>query len=270
MKKIDLMEYVKRTKDPSVTDEYFVRFKIKKLEDGKLILVRNMVDRQIDNGALSMSPILNRKGEPVVINDVPVGIVSVSDVEKMLNGASVPVFVGGEDFQKFGWTISNLAGSELEYSTITNEEMDMYDFPVDTLSLNFLGTNNAYRKMGFAKNLLKEADKFAQLNKFSLMYGTGIPFDRDFCIFNKTLNEWGFIMQYQKTCTDRQIEFDPLGAVINLALFYKRLGFDIYPMQSGYFIIEKHSGKEPLSKDDSLFLKVEKTALDDDAILFER
>lgn len=274
MKIVDLMDYVKRAKDPANTKGCFIRFKIKKLDDGSLILVRNMVDRRIDNGAFGMSLILDKEGKPISLKDLPDGIVTIDEVDKMLNGAftglAVPSCIDEKDFNKFGWISSNLGGAELEYSAINGEEARYYDFPIETLSLNFLNTNQAFRKMGFAKRLLKEADKFAQLNKFKVMFGMGIPFDKDFCITNKTFNEYGFILQYQKVCKEKQIEFDPLGAIVNLALFYKRLGFKIYPMESGFFLIEKSSGSEAVCTEDELFLKASETELDEDAILFEK
>lgn len=274
MKMVDLIEHVKSSKDPNIAGEFFVRFKIKKLEDGRLMLVRSMTNEQVESGSISTSPIFDKNGRPMSLNDLPEGVLSMNEVEKMLNGClvglAVPSSVEDEDFKRFGWISSNLGGAELEYSAISREEADAYSLPVETLALDFLNTNMAYRKMGFARGLIQNADKFAQLNNFRVMFGIGIPFDKEFCIFNKTMNEWGFVMQYQKTCKERQIEFDPQGAVVNLAVFYKRLGFDIYPIESGHFLIEKRTSESAISKNDEKFLKAKKSELDNDVILFER
>ena len=268
---MDLMEFLKRSKDASCTEECYVRFKVKKLEDGRLVLTKNIMSKDIDNGELSMSLILDKNGNPILTTESPVGIISLDDVEQMFNGCvvdlNVPNGVAKEDVD--GLNI-NLGDSELEYSTISAEEAKEFFFPMDSLSLDFLRTDTNQRKMGFAKRMVAEADKFAILNGFGSMSGMGIPFDRNFCIENKTLNDWGFIMQYKKTCERKRIKFDPVGAVVNLAVFYKRLGFDIYPIDSGYFLIEKRVSDTKPTKNDAMFLKGISSSLDEDAVLFEK
>ena len=273
MKEIELMEYIKRSKDRKCTKDCFVRFKVKRLEDGRLLLFRNVMSRKLNSGELSMGVVLDKTGKPISTSDSTVGIVSLDDVEQMLNGCLVELLAPDVNLgmlEPSRWLDINLGVSNLEYQKVTKEDAKEFYFPTDSLSIEYLRTDDSYRKMRFARRLVSEADKIAQLNGLGYLCGLGVPFDKDFYIVNKTLNDFGVSLQFEKYCKKRNIQFEPMGAIVNLAIFYSRLGFEIYPIESGHFLIQKKAGDINPTKQDEAFLKAKKSVLDQSSILFER
>lgn len=273
MEQFDLMEYIKRSKDIKCKKECYVRLKIKRLEDGRMVLLRNVMSKESVNGELSMGLILDKTGKPISTKTGYVGIMSIDDIEQMLDGCVVGIDASGLalDLTNYSaWLNLNLGVSQLEYQQILKEEAREFFLPMDSLSIEYLRTDKNYQKMRFARRLVGEADKIAHLNGLGYLCGLGVPFNNKFFIENKTQEDWAVVMQFKKTCEKRGIEFEPMGANVNLAVFYNRLGFDIYPIESGNFLIERKVCDLSPTKYDADFLKAESSDLDENTILIER
>ena len=110
----------------------------------------------------------------------------------------------------------------------------------------------------------------AWFNDYKLLCGIGIPLEKGFCIYNKTMQEMGFYLDYEKQSQKSgYAQYDPLSGVVDLAIFYSRLGFDIYPMGES-FIIERKVDCDIPTKRQEMFLKATKSKLDEETVLFQK
>jgi GNAT superfamily N-acetyltransferase len=141
---------------------------------------------------------------------------------------------------------------------------------LSALSISYLNTHKSHRKMGLAKKMISDVEKMAWFNDYKLLCGIGIPLEKGFCVYNKTMQEMGFYLDYEKRShKGGYAEYDPLSGVVDLAIFYSRLGFDIYPMGES-FIIERKVDCGIPSKKQEMFLKAAKSKLDEETILFQK
>ena len=272
MKKVEVMEYLNASKDPVAALDCFVRFKIDRLNDGRLLLVRNKMEQNGQFGAISSSLILDKKGKPISTNERGTKIATFDDIEQMLRGYYVGLDVFESDWDEFmrgqegGF---DLGGSMLEYSkSIGYEESENAGF--SALSISFLQSHKSHRKMGLARRMVSDVEKMAWFNGYKLLCGIGVPLEKGFCVYNKSMQEMGFYFDYEKQSKKNGYsKFDPLGGVVDLAIFYSRLGFDIYPMGES-FVIEKKVEAEKPTRADKMFLGAEKSKLDTDVVLFEK
>ena len=177
MKKIEVMEYLRASKDPVVSFDCFVRFKIDRLKDGRLVLVRNKMTQNSESGVLSSSLILSKNGKMIKTKENVLGVFSFDDVEQMLNGCYVALDAFESDWddsmqsQEGGF---DLGGSLLEYSkSIGYDEGE--NNGLSALSISYLNTHCSHRKMGFARKMISDAEKMAWFNDYKLLCGIGIP-----------------------------------------------------------------------------------------------
>ena len=272
MKKIEVMEYLNASKDPVAALGCFVRFKIDRLKDGRLLLVRNKMEQNGEFGAISSSLILDKKGRPITTSERGAKIATFDDVEQMLRGYYVGLDVfesDWDDFMKEQEGGFDLGGSMLEYSkSIGYEESE--NAGLAALSISYLQSHKSHRKMGLAKRMVSNVEKMAWLNKYKLLCGIGVPLEKGFCVYNKNMQEMGFYFDYERQSKKNGYSsFDPLGGVVDLAIFYSRLGFDIYPMGES-FVIEKKLDEVNPTRADKMFLGAEASKLDTDVVLFEK
>ncbi len=272
MKKIEVMDYLKASKEPTASLDCFVRFKIDRLKDGRLLLVRNKMEQNAEFGAISSSLILDKKGRPIVTEEKGTRFASFDDIEQMLNHCYISLDAFETEWDEFMQSEKggiDLGGSLLEYSkTVGYEEGVNAGMPA--MSISYLQSHESHRKMGLAKRMIADVEKLAWFQDYQLLCGIGIPLEKGFCVYNKNMREMGFYFDYEKTSKrNGYSSFDPLGGVVDLAIFYSRLGFDIYPMGES-FVIEKKIETLKSSKNDKMFLGTEESKLDQDIIAFEK
>ena len=106
MKKVKVTDYLKASKDPAATLDCFVRFKINRLDDGKLVLIRNKMNESGDFGSLSSSLILSKSGRIVKTQEKIAGVATFDDIEQMLNNCYVSL-----DVFPFVFNLSNSISS---------------------------------------------------------------------------------------------------------------------------------------------------------------
>ena len=272
MKRVKVTDYLKASKDAGATLDCFVRFKINRLDDGKLVLVRNKMSEGGEFGTLSSSLILSKNGRAVRSKDKLAGVATFDDIEEMLNNCYVSLDVFESDWEDFLNDQKGgieLGGSILEYGkSIGYDEGE--NAGLDALSLSYLCTHKSHRQMGFARRMIANAEKLAWFNDYKLLCGIGVPLEKGFTLYNKSMHEMGFYVDYEKQSTKNGYTyFNPLSGVVDLAIFYSRLGFNIYPMGESFVIEKKVENDKPTKKDEAFF-KAQPSKLDSDIILFER
>lgn len=272
MKKVKLTEYLKASKDPSAALDCYVRFKIDRLGDGKLLLTRNKMNKDAEFGSLSSSLILGKNGKSIKTKEALSGVATFDDVEQMLNNCYVALDVFESDWDEFMKEQEggiDLGGSILEYSrSIGYDEGE--NAGLSALSISYLSSHKSHRQMGLAKRMVESVEKMAWFNDYKLLCGIGIPLEKGFCVYNKSMQEMGFYFDYEKQSKKNGYsQFDPLGGVVDLAIFYSRLGFDIYPMGESFVIEKKSECKKP-SKRDEMFFKAKESKFDKDIVIFEK
>lgn len=272
MKKVKVTDYLKASKDPAATLDCFVRFKINRLDDGKLVLIRNKMNESGDFGSLSSSLILSKSGRIVKTQEKIAGVATFDDIEQMLNNCYVSLDVFESDWEEFLESQKGgieLGGSILEYGkSIGYDEGE--NAGLAALSLSYLNTHKSHRQMGLARRMIANAEKLAWFNDYKLLCGIGVPLEKGFSLYNKSMQEMGFYVDYEKQSTKNGYTyFNPLSGVVDLAIFYSRLGFNIYPMGESFVIEKKVENGKPTKKDEAFF-KAQPSKLDKDIVLFER
>lgn len=272
MKYVNLIDYIKSSKDNCGREGCFARFKIDKLKDNKLILTRNKIFHENDSGLISSSLILDKNGRPITTSEDGSYIVSLKDIEDVLNGCFIGLDVAESDIDPLevwlrGYSKYDLGGSLLEYSQ--EKELRKTASHKDVIMMSYLRTADSHRKMGMARRLVDEVSRFGSLSGYDKMCGIGSPLEDGFCVSNKTLEEMGFYVEYEECCRKSKKACDVLSGVVDLAIFYSRLGFNIYPMGNTFYI-ERRIDKEHTTKTDELFLKRKQSVLDEETIMFGR
>lgn len=272
MKYVNLIDYIKSSKDNSDREGCFARFKIDKLKDNRLVLTRNKIFCENDSGLISSSLILDKNGRPITTSEDGSCIASLKDIEEFLNSCVVCLDVAESDVDPLavwlrGYSEYDLGGTLLEYSQ--ENELRKTSNPKDVIMMSYLRTSESHRKIGMARRLVDEVSKFGSLSGYDKMCGIGSPLEDGFFINNKTLEELGFYVEYEECCKKSKKSCDVLSGVVDLAIFYSRLGFNIYPMGNTFYI-EKRIDKEHTTKKDEIFLKRQKSVLDEETIMFGR
>ena len=138
-----------------------------------------------------------------------------------------------------------------------------------SLYIPLLRTDPEFRRKGFAAKLVSDASKCAAFNGYNVMYGIGSPLEDDFLFSGKSALDRAYCRRYIADAIKDYGEDYPYEATAELALFYRKLGFNIMPLGK-QFLFRKITDKKSATQLDRAFLFSDVTLLEDDEFVLTK
>lgn len=269
MGNMDLLDYIKASREDAAKEGNFVRFRIDADKNGQLFIARNKKFEEFDMGTISLSPILGGSADSKKLFDsVPHGITKMDDIKSMLTGAKV-ILSDGEPLDAYEPNRVNtpanrdLGGAIVEYVADDIDDAHIGGDPTK-MFVPMLLTDDRLRKNGYAKFLLSQVEKYGSVNGYDAVYGVGSAIDMGFRYSNKEAKDKLFYNYYMQKYRDKNAKL--IRPAANLALLYRHMGYSISPLGS-YFIFSKDVKSIDASNSDMAYLHNDTTALDFDDIV---
>ena len=266
----DLLEYVKRSKEVGASRDDNMRFKLATLKNNELVLFRHKMCEDFDKGTISASFVHTKDGNIMRFQGLPNTIVKMDDIAFLLRDSKVHLAdTEAKDVHITGRKIGDydLGAAYIDYTDDHDEDVG-YDEP-GSIYIPLLRTDSDFRRRGLAAKLVSDASKCAALNGYAIMYGVGSPLEDDFKFSDKSALDRLYCRRYIEDAIKEYGDDYPYEATAELALFYRKLGFNIMPLGK-QFLFRKITDKKSATEFDRSFLFSDTTLLDEDEMVLSR
>ena len=266
----DLLDYVKRSKDSSISTGDNVRFKLTTLKDDKLVLLRHKMSEMFDMGTISASMVMTKDGSPMHFRGLPKTIVKLDDIAFLLKNGIVHLndtLDASEYNSKKYMGRLDLGDSYVDYSDDHDEDVGYSD--PSAIFIPLLRTDKDVRRKGMAAMMVSEASKFASINGYGIIYGVGSPLEDDFKFSGKSGLDRAYCRRYIMDAMKEHGDDWPYETVADLALFYRKLGFNIMPM-GRQFVFRKVVNNKGVTDLDKVFLFHDTTLMDEEELVLSK
>ena len=266
----DLLEYVKRSKEVGAANADNIRFKLTTFKNNELVLFRHKMCEDFDKGSISASFVLTKDGNIMRFQGLPNTIVKQDDIEFLLKDSKVHLTdTEPKSFYQKGKKIGSydLGAAYIDYTDDHDEDVVLEQ--AGSLYIPLLRTDPEFRRKGFAAKLVSDASKCAAFNGYNVMYGIGSPLEDDFLFSGKSALDRVYCRRYIADAIKDYGEDYPYEATAELALFYRKLGFNIMPLGK-QFLFRKITDKKSATQLDRAFLFSDVTLLEDDEFVLTK
>ena len=266
----DLLEYVKRSKEVGASNADNIRFKLTTLKNNELVLFRHKMCEDFDKGSISASFVLTKDGGIMRFQGLPNTIVKQEDIAFLLKDSRVHLTdTEPKNFYQKGSKIGSydLGAAYIDYTDDHDEDVVLEQS--GSMYIPLLRTDPVFRRKGLAAKLVSDASKCAALNGYGVMYGIGSPLEDDFNFSGKSGLDRAYCRRYVNDAINEYGEDFPYEATAELALFYRKLGFNIMPLGK-QFLFRKVTDKKSATPLDKAFLFSDVTLLDDDEFVLSK